>query len=264
MHFSRVFYVVHLLNDIMFELHFFFFFQAEDGIRDAQESRGLGDVYKRQIVTRLVIAARRLYSHGPLQPEAFQARQKDLMALVTEITPADLGLQKMQVPIQPSFGFEPAPVLYQHIYDDDSLSLGIFLLPHQATLPLHDHPDMTVVSRLVFGDLHSTGYTFCNEPEPSGGLAWRHHDERVTAPHVAVAEPVEGNLHELTCTSENGAAMLDILTPPYEDDQRPCTYFQVKPTDDDQVVRLLPTLPSADFNVCHSVYEGYALSLIHI
>ena len=27
----------------------FFFFQAEDGIRDAQESRGLGDVYKRQV-----------------------------------------------------------------------------------------------------------------------------------------------------------------------------------------------------------------------
>ena len=26
----------------------FFFFQAEDGIRGAQESRGLGDVYKRQ------------------------------------------------------------------------------------------------------------------------------------------------------------------------------------------------------------------------
>src|SRR5678815_3235786 len=29
-------------------IFFFFFFQAEDGIRDAQESRGLGDVYKRQ------------------------------------------------------------------------------------------------------------------------------------------------------------------------------------------------------------------------
>ena len=26
-----------------------FFFQEEDGIRDAQESRGLGDVYKRQV-----------------------------------------------------------------------------------------------------------------------------------------------------------------------------------------------------------------------
>ena len=32
----------------MFVYVFFFFCQAEDGIRDAQESRGLGDVYKRQ------------------------------------------------------------------------------------------------------------------------------------------------------------------------------------------------------------------------
>eukprot|EP01015_Nassula_variabilis_P012084 TRINITY_DN1979_c0_g1_i9.p2 TRINITY_DN1979_c0_g1~~TRINITY_DN1979_c0_g1_i9.p2 ORF type:complete len:135 (-),score=50.75 TRINITY_DN1979_c0_g1_i9:91-495(-) len=31
--------------------NYFFFFQAEDGIRDAQESRGLGDVYKRQVVS---------------------------------------------------------------------------------------------------------------------------------------------------------------------------------------------------------------------
>jgi len=29
-------------------LFFFFFFQAEDGIRDLVRSRGLGDVYKRQ------------------------------------------------------------------------------------------------------------------------------------------------------------------------------------------------------------------------
>ena len=28
--------------------YFFFFFQAEDGIRDLVRSRGLGDVYKRQ------------------------------------------------------------------------------------------------------------------------------------------------------------------------------------------------------------------------
>ena len=31
-------------------LVFFFFFQAEDGIRDLVRSRGLGDVYKRQIL----------------------------------------------------------------------------------------------------------------------------------------------------------------------------------------------------------------------
>ena len=30
----------------------FFFFQAEDGIRDLVRSRGLGDVYKRQILMK--------------------------------------------------------------------------------------------------------------------------------------------------------------------------------------------------------------------
>ena len=33
---------------------FFFFFQAEDGIRDRSPSRGLGDVYKRQVIDRFI------------------------------------------------------------------------------------------------------------------------------------------------------------------------------------------------------------------
>ena len=38
---------IEIMNEV------FFFFQAEDGIRDAQESRGLGDVYKRQVLASL-------------------------------------------------------------------------------------------------------------------------------------------------------------------------------------------------------------------
>ena len=33
---------------ILLLFHYYFFFQAEDGIRDSVASRGLGDVYKRQ------------------------------------------------------------------------------------------------------------------------------------------------------------------------------------------------------------------------
>ena len=33
----------------------FFFFQAEDGIRDLVRSRGLGDVYKRQVIDDLLL-----------------------------------------------------------------------------------------------------------------------------------------------------------------------------------------------------------------
>ena len=40
----------------------FFSFQAEDGIRDAQESRGLGDVYKRQVEPALQARISQIYS----------------------------------------------------------------------------------------------------------------------------------------------------------------------------------------------------------
>eukprot|EP00658_Telonema_sp_P-2_P030074 TRINITY_DN22780_c0_g2_i3.p1 TRINITY_DN22780_c0_g2~~TRINITY_DN22780_c0_g2_i3.p1 ORF type:complete len:460 (+),score=84.18 TRINITY_DN22780_c0_g2_i3:51-1430(+) len=64
----------------------FFFFQAEDGIRDAQESRGLGDVYKRQYQRRvrgrvramsssqLVVTAVACLTLGALFSVAFQSR----------------------------------------------------------------------------------------------------------------------------------------------------------------------------------------------
>ena len=38
----------------------FFFFQAEDGIRDLVRSRGLGDVYKRQGTTMNRLVSRRM------------------------------------------------------------------------------------------------------------------------------------------------------------------------------------------------------------
>ena len=42
------------VNDVVFCFFFFIFlfFQAEDGIRDLVRSRGLGDVYKRQVIKR--------------------------------------------------------------------------------------------------------------------------------------------------------------------------------------------------------------------
>ena len=47
----------------------FFFFQAEDGIRDLVRSRGLGDVYKRQDLTPALSKAFRV-SRTTLELEA--------------------------------------------------------------------------------------------------------------------------------------------------------------------------------------------------
>ena len=63
---------------------FLFFFQAEDGIRDAQESRGLGDVYKRQIQD--INAVR-----GPIEADWF-AMQATVEKLAADLTAIDLSL----------------------------------------------------------------------------------------------------------------------------------------------------------------------------
>ena len=44
-------YVIGIISSVFLVIYSFFFFQAEDGIRDLVRSRGLGDVYKRQTVT---------------------------------------------------------------------------------------------------------------------------------------------------------------------------------------------------------------------
>ena len=50
----------------------FFFFQAEDGIRDLVRSRGLGDVYKRQTLLRVSGLLPKSLDIGPLLQEAKQ------------------------------------------------------------------------------------------------------------------------------------------------------------------------------------------------
>ena len=57
----------------------FFFFQAEDGIRDLVRSRGLGDVYKRQLL------ARSLSIHEP-----FSISRRDFIQNKIETSSRDL------------------------------------------------------------------------------------------------------------------------------------------------------------------------------
>ena len=52
----------------------------------------------------------------------------------------------------------PGPVGYHGVYSDAKLSIGIFVIPAGAKLPLHDHPGMTVLSKLLYGSLRVTSY----------------------------------------------------------------------------------------------------------
>jgi hypothetical protein len=158
-------------------------------------------------------------------------------------------------------------VRYIHITEiPEQYSIGIFVFPPFSRIPLHDHPEMCVLSRLLYGDLQclsldlpdATGAqdtlscstlagqpsgqqqleqdaypSAAHSPPPPPGLpvgsrrAYKNSIKHLHAPDVSLLFPYKGNLHEFYA-GPNGAAVLDILLPPYDvEHDRDCTFYDI-------------------------------------
>ena len=102
---------------------------------------------------------------------------------------------------------------------DTSAHATIFALRRGAVLPLHDHPSMTVVSKVLHGRIRMESLEWVDR---DGGTA-RHLGAREVSEE---SEPSleRDMLHRMAALTD--CALLDVFAP-YYDDQRPCRYYRI-------------------------------------
>lgn len=183
-------------------------------------------------------------------PQGFPENLSKLKGLLSQVRAEDLNIAPRKATLQPPPPHLP-PVTYMHIYETEGFSLGVFLLKSGTSIPLHDHPGMHGMLKVLYGTVRIScmdkldadgGGQRPRAPPPEQQfeppLQARERDavragvlrsraEYTEASGPCVLTPHQDNLHQIDAV-DGPAAFLDILAPPYDpDDGRDCHYYRV-------------------------------------
>lgn len=162
-----------------------------------------------------------------------------LCHILDNMRPEDVGLSQDLQFFKPKSKTKGTPrVTSTTIYQCDNFELCMFFLPSAGVIPLHDHPGMTVFSKLLLGSMHIKSYDWVEPQQVSNGstvssklrLGQVKADGVFTAPcNSSVLYPTTGgNIHAFTAITP--CAILDVIGPPYsQEDGRDCLYYKDTP-----------------------------------
>jgi cysteamine dioxygenase len=236
------------------------------------------------LIEKVVRQALRTFSQKPAADVIFEDNFAKLKALADKLTAADVNLNIHNMQESESGGCKP-PVIYISVYEDSNVTVGIFIVKSGEKLPLHDHPHMYGILKVIAGTLKIQSYTLVSnntdiDSSSHGGKRLfpyaRKKSQTLCAmkmPEVIVSEnnvacfltPTERNLHEIYSIGAS-AAFLDILSPPYDSSEfgeRSCHYFKElnneTPGPVTNKARLIRIPSPAEYWNDVAVYEGPAI-----
>ncbi|XP_068806920.1 2-aminoethanethiol dioxygenase [Struthio camelus] len=241
----------------------------------------------------------RITFRSPAGP-AFGENLHRLQQLLDEVRAEDLHLAPRgpAAVATPGAGCPPRagavpPVSYMHICETESFSMGVFLLRSGACIPLHDHPGMNGMLKVLYGTLRiacmdtlppagagaaGAGAGAAPPPPPAAAAAagagagaaachralLRSRQHYTPASPPCLLSPHTDNLHQIDAV-DGPAAFLDILAPPYDPEHgRDCHYYRLlegpppgaEPPALPREVWLLETPQAADFWCGGEPYPG--------
>ena len=134
-----------------------------------------------------------------------------------------------------------APVTFMNVHRSRYFTMTVFVIKAGGSLPLHDHPRMHGLLKVITGSIEITSYTEVDpQPLPPGHELSRtlplhnttvkkNQDVVLTdSDNCCFLSPSEGNFHEIKPLTDV-AAFLDILAPPYNNAERDCSYYKELP-----------------------------------
>lgn len=168
----------------------------------------------------------------------FQENHGQLRSLMSEVCAADLKLVPRReaggsAPPARSYHHHQPPVTYMHICETDHFSMGVFLLKSGTSIPLHDHPGMYGVLKVLYGKVRIRCFDRLQRPSYGAHTdslrlsVLRSTGEYTPESAPCVLSPDQDNLHQIDAV-DGPTAFMDILAPPYDPDNgRDCHYYTV-------------------------------------
>ena len=151
------------------------------------------------------------------------------------------------------------PVLHMEIFEKRSyVSLSMFLIRRGFNIPLHNHPNMHGLGKVIYGNGEVRSYTLI-ETKGSEIMARCESIKQVNCGEMLLLEPISNNVHEIAASYESDLVFIDLIVPPYESN---CSFYEISSQNNDNLVhfKLLEKSPSSYF--CDSlIYNGPKLNI---